>query len=740
MVQAAQKARAQIEAELGKMTKAQTREGKARANAAKRADEEAEKAMDRLRAEIEGDLDKIGDTSTRVFSEMTRESKTKFDAIAANFKRTAKDVEKEMNKLEKGSGGGGGGAKRGSSKDARQVGYWTMRNFSPVTPTLEMGSRIAGDLSRGAGVNMDPSALVASHVQRQQSLTDLSNAAYMPGDPGANGKRVSVDTLMGDVRNVGQKYGIDYESVGEGLSKFTAKTGDLDSGRKILADMAALSKATGANMDDVIDAAGDVSNALGDIPDKGAKIAPIMKALATQGKLGAVEMKDLATQMAKLGAGSTQFKVSKATKDAYGGKEDAEIMIAQMGALTQMARAKGGAASATQAATSIGSFTATFSKAKRRKEFKAAGIDVDNMDPRAIVLAALDKTKGDKEGMGKLFADTGARRAVKGFETVYSQTGGTHEQKMTAVAAEFDKLAKASMGEGEMRESLSAALETSQTHATRFNNLLKDVADRVAGNLLPAMERLAPAVERGANAFGDFLVWATSNPGKAIGAALAASFAKAAAENVIRNAAEKAFDGMKDNLSKKVDATKGGALGAAGAGLAIATLAIATAEFGMVKIDSYYDEKAKSEGAAAMEGTNIESLLAHIRSKGAMTKEEKAELESRMASVRQAKATEDKNYHSLTGGGGVGGFLSNAVNGWASVADSISGGRIGTNEAMAVERKSFEDRQKAQEELLKRIADTLASGIKVQDVTNAPPGVDKSGQMPANSPAGPPKK
>jgi hypothetical protein len=141
-----------------------------------------------------------------------------------------------------------------------------------------------------------------------------------------------------------------------------------------------------------------------------------------------------------------------------------------------------------------------------------------------------------------------------------------------------------------------------------------------------------------------------------------------------------------------------------------------------------------------MEGTNIESLLAHIRSKGAMTKEEKAELESRMASVRQAKATEDKNYHSLTGGGGVGGFLSNAVNGWASVADSISGGRIGTNEAMAVERKSFEDRQKAQEELLKRIADTLASGIKVQDVTNAPPGVDKSGQMPANSPAGPPKK
>jgi len=740
MVQAAQKARAQIESELGKLTKAQTREGKARATAAKRADEEAEKAMDRLRAEIEGDLDKIGDASTRVFSEMTRESKTKFDAISANFKRAARDVEKEMSKLEKASsgGGGGGGAKKGSSKDAKQVGYWTMRNFSPVTPTLEMGSRIAGDLTRGAGINMDTSALVASHVQRQQALTDLSNAAFMPGDSGANGKRVSADALMGDVRNVGQKYAVDYEAAIEGLQKFTAKTGDLDSGRKILGDMAALSKATGANMDDVIDAAGDVSNALGDIPDKGAKIAPIMRALATQGKLGAVEMKDLATQMAKLGAGSTQFKVSKGTKDAYGGKEDAEIMIAQMGALTQMARAKGGAASATQAATSIGSFTATFSKSKRRKEFKAAGIDVDNMDPRAIILAALEKTKGDKEGMGKLFADAGARRAVKGFETVYSQTGGTHDQKMAAVAAEFDKLAKASMGEVEMRDSLANALETSQSKVTNFNNKMKDVGDRVAEKLLPALERLAPAVERGANAFGDFLVWATSNPGKAVGAALAASFAKAVAENVIRNAAEKAFDGLKT----KAEATKGGSLGAAGAGLAIAAVAIEVANIGMAKIDSYSDAKAKEEGNIAGTDANAQSLVGHVQSKRSMTESERAELQAMFADITKQKAKDAENFNSFTGGGGVGGLLTRSAAGWGSLADSISGGRIagGTNEAMATERKNFEERQKTQEELLKKIADTLASGIKVQDVTSAPPGVDKSGQMPANSPAGPPRK
>ncbi len=125
-----------------------------------------------------------------------------------------------------------------------------------------------------------------------------------------------------------------------------------------------------------------------------------------------------------------------------------------------------------------------------------------------------------------------------------------------------------------------------------------------------------------------------------------------------------------------------------------------------------------------------------------MTTAERAELQAMLDNIAKQKEQDSANYHSATGGHGVGGLLTNVAMGWGSMAETITGGRVasGTNEASAQEAKNFVERQKAQEELLKRIADTLASGIKVQDVTAQAPGVDKSGQMPANSPAGPPKK
>jgi hypothetical protein len=349
----------------------------------------------------------------------------------------------------------------------------------------------------GMGVDLDYESLVSKGVGLEKNSVDLVNAGYMPGHGGANGSRQSADEVKSQVRDVSMRTGNDSTDTMHGLQAFVAKTGDLETGRAVLFDLAKLSKATGANMGDMADAAGDVANELGDIPNKGAAIQSVMGAIAAQGKEGAVEIKDLARQMAKLGAAATQF----------GG--DPAQSIANMGALVQMTRAKGGAASSTQAATSVMSFTQTFSKGARRKAFDEAGVNVEGPDgklrnSRDIIIDALAATKGDTVKMGKMFADAGARRVTRGFETTYKDAGGG-AAGLEAVRKAFDDLAGAVINNKEVEDSFALAMGTTEAQAKVFNEQLGAIADESRANLLPALKALAPALLSGSKAVADWI-------------------------------------------------------------------------------------------------------------------------------------------------------------------------------------------------------------------------------------------
>ncbi|KAK4045222.1 hypothetical protein OUZ56_032630, partial [Daphnia magna] len=105
-----------------------------------------------------------------------------------------------------------------------------------------------------------------------------------------------------------------------------------------------------------------------------------------------------------------------------------------------------------------------------------------------------------------------------------------------------------------------------------------------------------------------------------------------------------------------------------------------------------------------------------------MTQEEKAELESRMAAVQQAKATEARDRYSLTGGKGLGGFLQNGTAGIGLALDKILGGKLGMEEADRTDSRQYITRLADQTKALNEIADILKGGIPVHDATNAPPG------------------
>lgn len=375
-----------------------------------------------------------------------------------------------------------------------------------VGSAAAFGGRMAFDLARDVGVQTDYGQLTAQNFAVQKNARDLVNSAYMPGKAGAAGMRQDPAAIIAEGRAVGKESGYSTGSAIEALQKFTAKTGDLESGRAILADMAKFSRATGTELEDMVDAAADVSNALGDVANKPAIMKDVMRSIIAQGKEGAVEIKDLATQMAKLGAAATQVS------------GDPSKAVTTMGALTQMARAKGGASSATMAATSVGSFMATFTKAARVNAFKANGIELREKDgllrdPRAIITDVLKATGGDANKIAKMFSDQGAQRVMRGWTTTYNQAGGG-EKGLAAVNAELDKLMLSTSKMTEIEDSHRAAMAEAEVKVQLVNNAFSDMADKINKDLGPAFAHLVPDIEKFAVKVAEFAGWITGSSEK----------------------------------------------------------------------------------------------------------------------------------------------------------------------------------------------------------------------------------
>lgn len=367
---------------------------------------------------------------------------------------------------------------------------------------------VAGDLARGAGVDMSFGSMVQKNNELQQQATNLSNAGFMSGSA-TNGLRVDPNALMQQSFAVGKETGTDANEVMEGLEKFVAKTGDLKLGRDMIRDMAVAAKATGTELSNMADAAGDVASNIEEGPDKAEKVKAVMTAIAAQGKVGAVEIKQLATQMAKLAAASSQFE---------GGAAKNMVVF---GAMAQMSRQKGGAASASQAANTIGAFTSTFAKGARLDAFEKFGVKVQGAngqirDQKSIILDSIRAANDAKFGgpananrnMGDMFKDVNARRAMKGWETEYAQAGGG-DAGLKAVSDKFDALVNSSISAQEAQESFAAAMGTSKSQAEVFNQTMRETVNKLQGELTPALIQLAPLIIQAAQAFANAVSWIT---------------------------------------------------------------------------------------------------------------------------------------------------------------------------------------------------------------------------------------
>lgn len=511
LIESAKKARAAIDGEFRQAG----RSARALGPAVKDSTTKADRAIVELERQLKGlpsTLDKAGGAARQFGKEAEASfsiAKDRFAALAKEAATNSREVERSMERASAARAKALGRAGRWAATGAGQVGMMAARG------ALGAGRRIAGDVLSGAGVQLDIGAGVAQNVDLERRAVELSNAGYDPAG-GKNGVRVDKTALVNQVREVSNYAAYDPTQAMEGLQAFVAKTGDLALGRDILKDMAMLSKASGSNLTDMVDAAGDVSNQLGKVDNKSELVSQVMRSIAGQGKLGAVEIKDMARQMAKVAGAASQFAGDRAQN------------IALMGAFAQEARQQGGASSATMAATSVAGMINTLKTPARVGAFAANGVQVFDKttgamrNPAEILIESLQKTGTNVTGFKKMWANVQGARAVEGFAGVYrstyADTKGTEQERVAAataaVRAEFERLTKVAMAQGEIQESFNRAMNTTESRVQLFNNQMAATAAQLQESLMPALQDLAPVVVEAAHAFAGAVELVLGKQGK----------------------------------------------------------------------------------------------------------------------------------------------------------------------------------------------------------------------------------
>lgn len=483
---------------------------------------------------------------------------------------------------------------------------------------LALGGGLLGGVAAGNAIE--------SEIQIRTAASKLANQARRPELKGQ---------LATEAKQVRGYSGT--EALGA-LEQFVNITGDLDTARQLLPDLGKLALATGADLGELAATAGNafipVSDSLKGVSDPAERsrlqleqMRDVMAALAGQGAVGAVEIKQLASYFAGLAATSNRF---------VGNKAD---LLKTMGAITQAARQRGGAADAAEAVTSTERFSSDV--IKHSSGLAKLGIDVFSdkthtqlADPQEIIQRVLAKTKGNLSTLGDVFGERGIR-AIQGFSPLYTEAEKRKPGSgRAAVAAEFQRLMGAQFSTEDINR---GAANRYSDEDVRLKEAQKEFNDAIGTKLLPVLTALIPKftdlipkVADAAGVLADFATNVINNPIPNIGALIAGKialdlasaqigevvalgmgkiFAFIAAGGVT-NAATGALVGAGTKLGLGAAGTAGLALGLSGAA---AVGGIAATGYNAYKLNSEIDQLKSEKGN---EGKSFWEIMSKGPSRG----------------------------------------------------------------------------------------------------------------------------
>lgn len=442
---------------------------------------------------------------------------------AQRRKQIAKDLADSEGKAS--NRGGGGGLSRGGALLIRGA-----------AAAAGAGARMLGSMVHGMGVDTSIGSQISSATHREALATDVASQGYIGSGKGPKGSQTYTppSEIMEQARSVGTATATDTGDILEGLNKFVKMTGDLKTARESMSDIGKIAKANGADFGEMMEAAANVSIAMGDVDNKGPALASVMRTIAGQGHLGAVAISDMAKQMGKLTAQANFFKIdpmSAKTLSNAGVTDQVGQRVAVMGAMAQWARAKGGRITAGQATQSSMAMIRDLANPTEVKRMAAMGISTYTdaghtivRDPLQMFLEASKKARAvgglNRDVLNKIFPNIQSRATVNAMSQDYDKAytdskatteQGKHQDAMESLTATFQNYLAVTQSGAEVQMKFNAAMQTTESQSKILNNEIGKVAEELSKALLPAVIALAPSI---IGAIGTISEWIAKVTGK----------------------------------------------------------------------------------------------------------------------------------------------------------------------------------------------------------------------------------
>jgi hypothetical protein len=347
--------------------------------------------------------------------------------------------------------------------------------------------KVAGVVAQlGGGFSISDSITHEASMRKQAATLSASTLMAEEGE-------ISTKDILAKAKDVGTAQNIDPSKVMEGFDAIKKLSGKLGIAMEAMPDIAKISTATGSDIGQMSDLAGNVV-AMNPTISKDALVQQ-MRVLSKQGIVGGVEVGDMAKYGARLTAGASQFGTNEATGVT------SESNTAVMGAMAQMSRQYGGAASAAEAAMGSQRFSSDI--IKHADDLKAQGIDVRDgkgtlKSAQEVILEMLKKTGGDVTKMSELGLGERGVKPLAGAAAIYRNAGGG-EAGEKAVNKEFKKYTG-----GVSPEQIEAANKRVLAEQTAEIEMRK-LSLTIGQDLLPIIAQLTPQIKNLAPVFVDLL-------------------------------------------------------------------------------------------------------------------------------------------------------------------------------------------------------------------------------------------
>lgn len=313
----------------------------------------------------------------------------------------------------------------------------------------------------------------ASNVREfEEGLTRLGISA------GKTPAQMSV--FRDQIRAASRETGIASNEILGGAKAYVELTGDIDGAMKQARLFARVTQASGSQMADVASTAAALQDSLKIDPSQ---MEAAFSALMVQGKAGAVELKDMAGEMASLAPTMTGFAGGTGLQG-----------LRELGAALQVTRK--GFGSASEAATGMVSLTTSLKK--HADKFQGAGVKLFTTDRNGVKTFRNFRDIVREIGASKLAKDP--TKLAKAFGSVEALRAFT---ELNRNAALYDELIEKGNDVGGVQRDLTAYLESAPGRISLTWNKFKEA---VASTFTPErIEKFAAALERSFVVMGDIV-------------------------------------------------------------------------------------------------------------------------------------------------------------------------------------------------------------------------------------------